>query len=237
MDSKIIIEICCSDIHSVQLAESYGADAIELCIDLEHGGLTPSLAMIQKARKVFTKEMAVFFRPRNGDFVYDEFEKEIILTDIKHALDCGIDAIVSGGLTADGDFDLDFMKELIDSSMGITLSYHRAIDIAKNPISLLEQLIELQIDRVLSSGCATNAYDGIECLSNWNKLFGDKIQIMAAGGIDHKNVKNILDKTGLKRFHASLRNNVGSKNEIMDLGSSEVANEEKLRKLFDVFDR
>ena len=235
MDSKIIIEICCADIHSVQLAETYGADAIELCIDLEHGGLTPSMAMIQKARKIFSKEMSVFFRPRNGDFIYDKLEKEIILNDIRHALDCGIETIVAGGLNQDSDLDLDFMKELIDVSMGITLSYHRAIDIAKDPIKVLEQLTELQIDRVLSSGYAANAYDGINNLMKWNKSFGDKIQIMAAGGIDHNNVKEIVEKTGLKRFHASLRNKVETKNNIMDLGSSERADEEKIRKLMEAF--
>ena len=43
--------------------------------------------------------MAVFFRPRNGNFVYDEIEQEIILEDIQTAIDLGIDTIVAGGLT------------------------------------------------------------------------------------------------------------------------------------------
>ncbi len=237
MLSDIVIEICCSDIHSVQLAEEYKADAIELCIDLEHGGLTPGLAMIRKARSFFSKEIAVFFRPRNGDFVYDEIEKEIIFEDIRHALDCGIDTIVAGGLLSNGDLDQEFMKALIDRSMGVTLSFHRAIDIATNPEQIFSQLIELQIDRVLSSGCAASALDGAKKLMYWNDQFGDKIQIMAAGGINENNVKELLKETGLKRFHASLRNKLPSVNNIMNLGSSERANEEKLRKLMEVFGR
>ncbi len=237
MLSNVVIEICCSDIHSVQLAESYGADAIELCIDLEHGGLTPSISMIQKARSIFPREMAVFFRPRNGDFTYDSMEKEILLNDIRTALNYGIDTIVAGGLTKEADLDINFMKHIIDVSMGTTLSFHRAIDISRDPIKILDQLIELQIDRVLSSGCATKAIDGIVNLSSWNKEYGDKIQFMAAGGIDHTNVKEILEKSGLKRFHASLRKNVSAKNDIMDLGSSECIDEEKLKKLMKVFDR
>ncbi len=237
MDSGIIIEICCSDIHSVMLAQQFNADAIELCVDLEYGGLTPSIAMIQKARNIFTKEMAVFFRPRNGDFNYDQSEKEIILNDIHNALDCGIDAIVAGGLNSTGDLDIDFMKELIDTSMGIPLVYHRAIDISRDPIEILNQLVNLQIDRVLTSGCAASAVNGIVNLSKWNTLFGDNIQIMAAGGIDHDNAKEILDKSGLKRFHASLRNKTQFNNTIMNLGCSEKADEDKLQKLMNVFGR
>jgi copper homeostasis protein len=219
------------------LAEQYKADAIELCIDLEFGGLTPSIAMIQKARNIFTKELAVFFRPRNGDFCFDQAEKEIILKDIQIALECGIDAIVAGGLNSTGDLDIDFMKELIDTSMGNTLVFHRAIDVSKNPIEILEQLVNLQIDRVLTSGCTSNALNGAKNLSDWNKQFGDKIQIMAAGGIDHLNAKEILDKSGLRRFHASLRKNIQSINSVMNLGSCEKADEDKLKKLMQVFGR
>lgn len=230
-----IVEICCSDLHSVELAKRYQADAIELCIDLEHGGLTPSLAMICKAREIFTGELAVFFRPRNGNFNYDALEKEIILDDIRIALNQGIDTVVAGALTPTGDLDIEFQKEIINVSMGCTISYHRAIDIAREPITVIEQLIELQIDRILSSGAAPCANDGIKNLKLWNELYGNKIQFSAAGGIDHTNVSNLLSKTGLHRFHASLRNRKNQPNDIMDLGFSECAEEEKVKQLTQLF--
>ncbi len=231
------IEICCSDIHSVRLAEIYGADAIELCVDLEHGGLSPSAGMIALARKIFSKELAVFLRPRNGDFIYDPLEQELILSDMKRALDLGADAIVAGGLDKDGNLDQDFMHALIDQSMGATLVYHRAIDIATDPEQLLNQLIDLQIDRVLSSGCQTTAFLGAERLKAWNIQSDGQIEIMAAGGIDETNVIDLLQKSGLKRFHCSLRTAQSEPEGILKLGRAEDADEKKMKKLMRLFGR
>ena len=112
MNQQPIIELCCANIHSVVLAIEYDADAIELCIDLTHGGLTPSHAAIQTARSIFKKELAVFFRPRNGNFIYDALEKELILKDIEWAIAVGIDTIVAGGLNADDSIDEPFASQL-----------------------------------------------------------------------------------------------------------------------------
>ncbi len=231
------IEICCSDIHSVRLAEIYGADAIELCVDLEHGGLSPSAGMIAMARKIFSKEMAVFLRPRNGNFVYDALEKELLLNDMKVAIDLGADAIVAGGLNDEGHLDRPFMQALIDQSMGLTLVYHRAIDVADDPEKLLDQLIELQVDRVLSSGCKPTAILGAERLKAWKKQSAGQIEIMAAGGIDETNVKALLEQTGLNRFHCSLRSNQSEPDGILKLGKAEDADEKKLKNLMRIFGR
>ncbi|MBK6543862.1 MAG: copper homeostasis protein CutC [Saprospiraceae bacterium] len=231
MRSDITIEICCADIHSVILAQKYNVDAIELCVDLHHGGLTPSIALIKKARSIFKKEMAVFFRPRNGNFVYDEIEQEIILEDIQTAIDLGIDTIVAGGLTNTGNLDISFLKKLRAISQGKILSYHRAIDVAENPLNVLSQLIELNVDRLLSSGCASNAVNGIQTLKTWNQKFGDQIEIMAAGGIQAENIVDILNTTGLKRFHASLRQASNQIEGIMNLGCQEQADEALIQEL------
>jgi copper homeostasis protein len=237
MHSNIIIEICCADIQSVILAAKYKADAIELCVDLEHGGLTPSISFIKKSRDIFRGELAVFFRPRNGSFIYDTEEKDILLNDMSHSLDAGIDTIVAGGLNSDYDLDTSFMKEIITVSRGCTIEFHRAIDIARDPISLINQLTDYQIDRLLSSGRAKTAAEGINTLKNWNDQFGDKIQIMAAGGINSGNILQILETSGIKRFHASLRKSESVDNPVMKLGSREKADEESLKLLMKAFNR
>ncbi len=238
MGSDITIEICCSDIYSVELAQYYGADAIELCVDLSHGGLTPSTGMIRKSRQLFKKEMAVFFRPRNGNFVYSESEQKIILLDIQSALDSGVDTIVAGGLTKNHYLDVSFLEKIIDISQGSVIVFHRAIDIAVDPEPLIQHLIDLQIDRILSSGQTSSAFQGISTLRKWNETFGKHIQFMAGGGIDHSNVSEILSRTGIKRFHASLRKNQSvEKDKIMDLGTSEEIDEDKLNKLMQQFNR
>lgn len=237
MNQQPIIELCCANIHSVVLAHAFDADAIELCCDLDHGGLTPSHATIQKARAIFKKEMAVFFRPRNGHFIYDDLEKDLILKDIEWSISEGIDTIVAGGLTKDESIDESFAIQLRKSCNLKKLSFHRAIDICKNPESQIQRLIDLKFDRILTSGRAPKAFDGISILKNWNQVFGNKIEFMAVGGIDHTNALAILRETGLNRFHASVRLFQSEKESIMDLGNQERADPEKVKKLFEVFDR
>lgn len=237
MNQRPIIELCCANIHSVVLAHEFDADAIELCCDLDHGGLTPSHALIQKARAVFRKEMAVFFRPRNGNFVYDALEKELILKDIEWAISEGIDTVVAGGMTVEASIDESFAIQLRTCSNLKKLSFHRAIDICKNPESQIQQLIDLKFDRILTSGCASKAAEGISTIRKWNQKFGTQIEFMAAGGIDHANARFILQESGLNRFHASVRINQISEKSIMDLGNEERADPEKVKKLFEVFGR
>ncbi len=234
MNQRPIIELCCANIHSVVLAHEFDADAIELCCDLDHGGLTPSHALIQKARAVFKKEMAVFFRPRNGNFVYDELEKELILKDIEWAISEGIDTVVAGGMTVEATLDEPFSVQLRKCSNLKKLSFHRAIDICKNPESQIQRLIDLKFDRILTSGCASK---GISTLRKWNQKFGTQIEFMAAGGINHANARFILQESGLNRFHASVRINQISEKSIMDIGNEERADPEKVKKLFEVFGR
>lgn len=237
MSQQPIIELCCANIHSVVLAHAFDADAIELCCDLDHGGLTPSHATIQKARAIFKKEMAVFFRPRNGHFIYDELEKELILKDIEWAISEGIDTIVAGGMTEEESIDESFANELRKCCNLKKLSFHRAIDLCKNPESQIQRLIDLKFDRILTSGSASHAVEGIFTLTKWNQTFGKQIEFMAAGGIDHTNAHKILNETGLNRFHASLRISQFGVKHIMDLGNEERADPEKVKKLFEVFGR
>lgn len=237
MNQQPIIELCCANIHSVVLANEFDADAIELCCDLDHGGLTPSHACIQKARSIFKKEMAVFFRPRNGNFVYDELEQELILRDIEWSIAEGIDTIVAGGLREDNSLDELFASKLRRLCNTKTLSFHRAIDCCIEPEIQIQRLIDLKFDRILSSGTATQAENGIQYLKTWHLKFGNQIEIMAAGGIDHTNAIKILNETGLNRFHASLRKKNPSTISIMDLGENELADSEKLKKLFKAFGR
>jgi copper homeostasis protein len=238
MGSDILIEICCSDIYSVQLAQEYGADAIELCVDLKYGGLTPSAGFIRKARQLFDREMAVFFRPRNGHFIYSASEKDIILYDIQFALDTGVDTIVAGALTENMELDIPFLEDVIDISRGSSIVFHRAIDIVSDPEQTILQLIDLHIDRILSSGRSSDAFHGIDTLKKWNSLYGNQIQFMAAGGIDHSNVSAILNESGLLRFHASLRESQRKEsNPVMDLAHAERIDELKLKKLMQTFKR
>ncbi|MBK9717489.1 MAG: hypothetical protein IPO85_08245 [Saprospiraceae bacterium] len=133
MKKNILFELCAADIRSVEIAEHHAVDAIELCQDLFHGGITPSYAHIKCARKIFSKELAILIRPRLGHFVYNPLEKKLMLEDIRIAIDLGADALVVGALTDTNEIDVAFMEEII---------------------AMLKQLIDTSADKIrIMPGC------------------------------------------------------------------------------------
>jgi len=188
MKKKILFELCAADINSVEIAEHQAVDAIELCQNLFHGGITPSYAHIKCARKIFSKELAILIRPRLGHFVYNPMEKQLMLEDIRMAIDLGADALVVGALTETNEIDVAFMEQIIANSKGITLCFHRAFDLVADPFHSLNQLMGLQIDRLLTSGQQKTAFEGQEMLKQYIVASEDKIVIMPGAGINTTNV-------------------------------------------------
>lgn len=228
MKKNILFELCAADIRSVEIAEHHAVDAIELCQDLFHGGITPSSAHIKCARKIFSKELAILIRPRLGHFMYNPMEKQLMLEDIRMAIDLGADAIVVGALTETNEIDVAFMEEIIANSKGITLCFHRAFDLVADPFHSLNQLMGLQIDRLLTSGQQKTAFEGQEMLKQYVVASEDKIVIMPGAGINTTNVLDIINYTGVQRIHASLKQNAIQTKTTFELGQEEIVDENQL---------
>lgn len=228
MKKNILFELCAADIRSVEIAEHHAVDAIELCQDLFHGGITPSSAHIKCARKIFSKELAILIRPRLGHFVYNPMEKQLMLEDIRMAIDLGADALVVGALTETNEIDVAFMEEIIANSKGITLCFHRAFDLVADPFHSLNQLMGLQIDRLLTSGQQKTAFEGQEMLKQYVVASEDKIVIMPGAGINTTNVLDIINYTGVQRIHASLKQNAIQTKTTFELGQEEIVDENQL---------
>lgn len=91
-----IIEVCLSDIESVKNAIAGGVNSIELCVDRQAGGITPSYGLIKEAcRLVMSTDIKIniLIRPRDGNFVYSDDEFDVILRDIIIARDAGAHGI------------------------------------------------------------------------------------------------------------------------------------------------
>lgn len=228
MKKNILFELCAADIRSVEIAEHHAVDAIELCQDLFHGGITPSSAHIKCARKIFSKELAILIRPRLGHFMYNPMEKQLMLEDIRMAIDLGADAIVVGALTETNEIDVAFMEEIIANSNGITLCFHRAFDLVADPFDSLNQLMGLQIDRLLTSGQQKTAFEGQEMLKQYVVASEDKIVIMPSAGINTTNVLDIINYTGVQRIHASLKQNAIQTKTTFELGQEEIVDKNQL---------
>lgn len=203
------LEICCCDIESVVAAKMGGADRVELCSALEVGGLTPSIALIREAVKIFGDGVFVLIRERPGDFVYSQLEIEVMLNDIKAAIEAGASGVVFGALTTNGDIDLDAVKKMKQAAEGVEVTFHRAFDEVSEPLKALEQIIEAGCDRILTSGQKSSAEEGIPLLKELNSKAAGRIKILAGAGVNWENAAKILNETGGNEIHASAKINVG----------------------------
>lgn len=199
-------EVCANSVESCVEAQRGGADRVELCAGIPEGGTTPSYGDIVMARKLLiTTKLHVIIRPRGGDFLYSDLEREIMLEDVRMARRLGVDGVVFGVLTSDGDIDMDFMRQLMAESEGMSVTFHRAFDVCRNSFVALEQIIELGCDRILTSGQMPKAEDGVDLLKQLVEKAGDRIIIMPGCGVNAGNIAKIAQITGAKEFHFSAR--------------------------------
>lgn len=205
-----ILEICAGSVESAIAARDGGAARIELCAALEIGGTTPSAGLIAEARKIEGIVLNVIIRPRAGDFLYNEHEADCMEQDIRTCRQLGADGVVIGALTADGDIDTALCKRLIDAAKGMSITFHRAFDMCRDPKRALEELIAIGCDRVLTSGQAATAEAGLPLLKELVQQAAGRISIMPGCGVNSGNAARILQATGAVEIHASARKNVGS---------------------------
>jgi copper homeostasis protein len=196
------LEICAYSAESVLRAARAGAHRVELCAGRLEGGTTPSAGLIQEALAVGDIDVFPIIRPRGGDFCYTDAEFREMLYDIEMLRETGVKGIVTGVLLPDGNMDIHRMAMLKDTAGDMEFCCHRAIDMTRNMMNAMEQLIELGVKRVLSSGGHNTAIEGIETLSQLQQTYGSQIEIMAGSGVNSRNILQLM-KVGIRHFHAS----------------------------------
>ncbi len=206
-----VLEIAANSLASALAAQEGGASRIELCAALELGGLTPSLAQIALVRESLSIPVHVLVRPRAGDFAYGDEEHATMLADIAHCAAAGCDGVVVGALTVDGDVDVARCRELAAAADRLDLTFHRAIDVCRDPAAALEVVIGLGFRRVLSSGGAANAMEGSANLRRLIVQAAGRIEIMPGAGIDAGNIAALMVATGAREFHASAKHTLPSR--------------------------
>ncbi len=199
-------EICANSVASCLEAQKGGANRVELCAGIPEGGTTPPYGDMITARKYLTTtKLHVIIRPRSGDFLYSPLEIEIMLKDIELAKKIGADGVVFGCLTAEGDVDIEKMKMLMEASKGLSVTFHRAFDVCRDPMQALEDIIALGCDRILTSGQEAKAELGTKLLAELNKKANGRITLLAGCGVNEENILSIAKETGIKEFHFSAR--------------------------------
>lgn len=201
-----MVEVCANGVESCLAAQAGGADRVELCAGIPEGGTTPSYGEIKVARRVLTTtRLHVIIRPRGGDFLYSDLEVERMAADIAACRDLGADGVVFGCLNADGTFDIEKNRYLMECARGMSVTCHRAFDRAVNPEQALETVIGLGFDRILTSGQQPKAIQGAELLARLNQQAAGRIILMAGSGVTEHNIRQLQETTGLHEFHFSGR--------------------------------
>ena len=227
----MIVEICANSFESAMAAQSGGADRIELCTQLAVGGLTPSHHLIKRVMSELSIPIHVLIRPRKGNFCYSKEELNIMKNDIEFCKNLGCSGVVSGVLESDLTIDLFATKQLVEAANGLDFTFHRAFDCVKDPLVSLENLIDLKIKRVLSSGLRPSAIEGISLLSDMNKIANQQIEIMPGSGINLDNVLQFKNK-GFTSIHLSATQQPEKKSASYFEGGTEgVSDEKTIRKI------
>jgi len=207
----MIIEVCAESYEYALKAENAGADRIELCKDLHLDGLTPNYETAKRTIDTLDIPVFILIRPREGDFIYSDEEFELMKQDIVKFKEMGCKGIVSGILNSNKSIDIKRTKELVELSRPLEFTFHRAFDIIINPLKEIEKLIEIGVDRVLTSGQKNKAIEGLDLLLELKNISKNRIIIMPGGGIKKNNINLVLF---FKEIHGTFFNKLKDKIEI-----------------------
>lgn len=208
--AEIIFEACVESLASAISSEKCGAKRIELCANLNIGGITPDYRLIEDCLSNLRIPVNVLIRPRGGNFIYSDEELDVMKQDIIFCREGGVHGVVIGILREDGLADIKRLSEMIELARPMSVTFHRAFDIAGDPIVVFDSLIELGINRLLTSGQKNDALSGIDTIHRLVEHSKERIIIMPGGGINENNIAEIIKRTGVKEIHGSARIVTGS---------------------------
>jgi copper homeostasis protein len=198
-----IIEICVEGIDGLVAAQEGGGDRVELCASLIEGGLTPSLGTVRAALEIAEIPFFVMVRPRGGDFLYSDREFQTMLDDVELFREEGVAGVVFGCLAADGRIDEDRMSQLVGRAAPMQVTCHRAFDMTRDPEEAIEALVRCGVDRVLTSGQADDAVDGVATLQRTIKAANGRIVVLVCGALTEATIGDVLAATGAQEMHFS----------------------------------
>ena len=197
------LEICAASLPSALAAQAGGAHRIELCQNLEQGGITPSYGLIRETLAQLSIPVFVLIRPRSGGFVYSADELAIMRADIAMCLQLGCAGVVLGALDAEGRVHSAQCRALINGVGAMQVTFHRAFDACTDQARALEDIIALGCQRVLTSGGQATAEAGQGQLAALVAQAAGRIAIMPGAGISAANIQTLAARTGAQEFHAS----------------------------------
>lgn len=205
------IEVCCTSVEDVVEAYEGGAIRVELCSAISCGGVTPSRGLIAEAVAAASGtvipriKVNVLIRPREGSFVYSPSEVRTMISDIEFCRNAGVDGVVIGALTPEGNIDMDSCRRMVAAAGHLSVTFHRAFDVCLHPELALEQIIDLGCERLLTSGQQPKALAGASMIAGLVRQSAGRLVVMPGSGINPDNVAEIERITHATEFHSTAR--------------------------------
>jgi copper homeostasis protein len=205
-----LFELCADSLEAAKTAQAGGADRLELCEDLAISGVTPSESLLAATLEAVSIPVHVLIRPRGGDFVYSDSEFDLMRGQIEEVKTAGAAGVAVGVLLPDGRVDVERTRELVELARPMNVTFHRAFDETANLEEALEDVIRTGADCLLTSGGAPNVLEGAEQIGRLQVQAGDRLELMAGGGLKLGNLSEVVRRSRVICLHGSLSRTRGS---------------------------
>ncbi len=205
-----VLEVCCGPAAFAVAAAAAGADRIELCANLVEGGTTPSAGAVEVTVQRSAVPVMMMIRPRGGDFLYSDVEFDEMMRDIRTAKKLGAAGVVFGLLQSDGRIDWKRTQMLVEAARPLSVTFHRAFDVSRDLEESLEALIEIGVDRVLTSAGRASVVDDLPRLERLIRIADGTLALLPGGGIRMSNIASVLGVPGVHEIHIAAARSVAS---------------------------
>lgn len=203
----VLVEACVTSVEEAVAAEAAGARRLELCRDLEVGGLTPGLDLLAAVKGAVAVPVFCMARPRAGGFVYAAEEVDATLRDVRALEAAGADGIVAGFLDPGGRVDAGATARAVGVAGDLPVTFHRAFDELPDPLAALSALAHVGVSRVLTAGGPGSARENTDVLARLvagatEGLAGKRVEILVGGRVRADHVGHLVAYTGAREVHA-----------------------------------
>jgi copper homeostasis protein len=208
--NQVFFELCVETLDACRAAVAGGANRIELCAELAHGGITPSANLMNANLKSLDLPVYVLIRPRSGDFCFSHDEFELMGRQIEQAKQAGANGIAVGVLLEDGRVDVERTRALVERARPLKVTFHRAFDEAPDLFEALEAVIATGADSLLTSGGARDVLTGADLIGALEQQARGRIQVIAGGGLKLESLVEVVRRSGVYSLHGSLTRRNGT---------------------------
>lgn len=185
------LEVIAKNINDILEINKSNADRIELCSNLEVGGLTPELDFIKQACEKSKKPVNVMVRYTHSNFIFTKDELNKQLDSIKWISEnTKANGVVIGAINEDKTINEDFLKKLNGIKNNLEITFHKAFDEVNDFVESYKILEKYGVKNVLTSG-GPNINKGFVILNKMATLKGN-VNILIGGGVTTDNINECL---------------------------------------------